>query len=281
MSPKASKSARKRIPKKSKLTMAEQAERHVLYEEAVQCAEAEIDFVDQAFEQLRGRKATWLREDFCGTAVTACEWVLRRKTNHAIGVDLDADVQEWGRERHITKLARARERIELVNDDVMQVQCRPVDIVLAMNFSYWVFKERKLLLQYFNNVLGGLGPDGVLMLDAYGGADAHRQMRERTPMDGFTYVWHQKRHDPITGDILCQIHFTFPDGSSLKKAFSYDWRLWSLPELRDVLLEAGFGKVTVYWEGTDPKTGEGNGEYSPAEHGEADPAFVVYIVAQK
>jgi hypothetical protein len=30
--------------------------------------------------------------------------------------------------------------------------------------------------------------------------------------------------------LVCHIHFDFEDGSRLERAFSYDWRLWSLPE---------------------------------------------------
>ena len=84
--------------------MADAADRHVYYEKAVQCVESEIDFVDATFTRLRKRKAEKLREDFCGTTNTSCEWVKRRKTNIAYCVDLDEEVLEWGRnnspERH-------------------------------------------------------------------------------------------------------------------------------------------------------------------------------------
>ena len=51
--------------------------------------------------------------------------------------------------------------------------------------------------------------------------------------------------------------------------------------LAELLAEAGFSQVDVYWEGTDEETGEGSGEYYPTLEGEADPAWVAYIVAQK
>ena len=277
---KSSRSGRNRTRKKSRPTMAERADRHELYEEAVQCVEAEIDFVDETFEELRGRKATLLREDFCGTANTACEWVRRRKSNRAYAVDLDADVQQWGREHHVAKLGKAQDRIELVNADVLKVKCEPVDVVLAMNFSYWIFKDRKLMRSYFRRVRNALAPDGLFILDAYGGSDAHQELSERTKLDGFTYVWEQKSLNPITGELVCNIHFNFPDGSRIKNAFSYDWRLWTVPEIREILLEAGFERATVYWQGTEEETGEGNGEFTPTEQGEADPAFIVYIVAE-
>jgi hypothetical protein len=56
--------------------------------------------------------------------------------------------------------------------------------------------------------------------------------------------------------------------------------LYTAPELKDILLEAGFRKVTVYWEGEDEE-GEGNGIFTPDEKGEADLAWIAYIVAEK
>jgi hypothetical protein len=281
MSPKASRAKTARNKKKQKPTRAERADRHTLYEKSVQDVVVEIDFVDETYAGLRGRKAKWLREDFCGTANAACEWVRRRPGNHAVGVDLDREVQAWGEARHVAGLGRGKSRIELLNANVLDVECPKVDIVLAMNFSYWVFKERRMLRAYYRHVHEGLNEGGLFILDAYGGADAHRELRERTKIGKFTYIWDQERYDPITGEILCHIHFTFDDGSRMKKAFTYDWRLWSLPEIREVLLEAGFRQATVYWEGTDEKTQEGNGIFTPADHGDADEAFIVYIVAEK
>lgn len=272
-------SPRRAAPKKA--TKAEKADRHVLYQEAVQSVEAEIDFVDEIFEKVRGRKASLLREDFCGTANTACEWVTRRKNNRAIGVDLDADVLDWGRQNNLAKLPPdARSRVELVNGDVLTSQTERPEIVLAMNFSYWLFKERKTLLKYFKTIHKALIDDGVFFLDAYGGWDAHRTIRESRDCEGFTYIWDQHAFDPISHTMACFIHFRFPDGSRMNRAFSYEWRLWSLPELRELLSEAGFGKVTIYWEGADDD-GDGNGEFEPIEHAESDPGWICYLVAEK
>jgi len=267
--------------KKKSDNMASKADRHVLYEDSVQCVESEIDFVDDTFKSLRNRKAQVLREDFGGTANTSCEWVRRRKRNRAIAVDLDSDVQDWGRKHHVAKLGDARERITLLNENVLDVKTEPADIVLAMNFSYWIFKEREQMRRYFRSVRESMADDGVFFLDAYGGSDAYKEMRERTKYDDFTYIWDQASFDPITGDMVCKIHFSFPDGSRMKNAFTYDWRLWTLPEIREILLEAGFQRVTVYWQGDDEDSDEGNGEFEPAEHGEADEAWIVYITAEK
>lgn len=267
--------------KKKRDNMASKADRHALYEDSVQCVEAEIDFVDDTFKTLRKRKARLLREDFGGTANTSCEWARRRKSNRAIAVDLDPEVQAWGRKHHVAKLGKAKDRVTLLNENVLDVKTEPVDVVLAMNFSYWLFKERDQMRRYFENVREGLVEDGVFFLDAYGGSEAFKEMRERTKYDDFTYVWDQASYNPITGDMLCKIHFNFPDGSRMKNAFTYDWRLWTLPEVREILLEAGFQRVTVYWQGDDEDSDEGNGEFEPTEHGEADEAWIVYITAEK
>jgi cyclopropane fatty-acyl-phospholipid synthase-like methyltransferase len=263
-------------------TQAERADRHILYQKAVQDTGFEFEFVDATFKRLRGRTAHTLREDFCGTAAMCCEWVRQRRDNRAIGVDLDAAVLDWGRVHNLAELKPAEQRrVHLVEGNVLEVDLEPVDLLLAMNFSYQCFKDRATLRHYFERARAGLVDDGVMILDVFGGYDAIREMTERTKHKKFTYIWDQHRYDPVTGEILCHIHFAFPDGSKLKKAFSYDWRLWSLPELQEILREAGFQRVTVYWQGTEEKTNEGNGIFEPAEHGDADPAWICFISAEK
>ena len=261
-------------------SQAERRDRHVLYENAVQHVAAEIDFIDATLSALRGRRALRLREDFCGTANTACEWVRRRPANLAWGVDLDAAVLDWSRAHKIPKLTgRQQQRLRLMNVDVLRVRIEPVDVVLAMNFSYWVFRDRGSMKRYFRKVRDGLTADGIFFLDAYGGYEACQEMEESTVHDGFTYIWDQASFNPINSDITCHIHFKFRDGSRLDRAFTYHWRLWTLPELTEMLEECGF-RASVYWEGTD-RNGEGDGNFTPATVGEADAAWIAYIVAEK
>ena len=268
--------------KSAKQTMAQVADRHILYEESVQNTDTEFEFVDGVFKRIRGRKALSLREDFCGTASMCCEWVTRRAKNTAIGVDLDEAVLAWGRENNLAKLkSKQRERITLLQENVLTVDTDPVDLTLAMNFSYQIFKDRKTLKSYFRNVHKGLGDEGVFIIDAFGGYDAFRELKEKTEHDGFAYVWDQASYNPISGDIVCHIHFHFPDKSKMKNAFTYEWRLWTLPELQELLVEAGFKNITVYWQGTDEETGEGNGEFDPATVGDADPGWISFISAEK
>ena len=264
---------------------ADTADRHRLYELSVQCAEAEIDFIDAAYKKLRGRRARLLREDFCGTANVCCEWVRRRKTNRAIGVDLDPEVLDWGRSHQLAALKPAQtRRISLLQKNVLAVQTEPPDIISAMNFSYWLFKDRKDLKRYFRRVHKQLADDGIFFMDAYGGYDSFREIEEEREIEdggsSFTYVWEQEKYDPISGNLICHIHFDFTDGSRLEKAFSYDWRLWTLPEIRELLAETGFSRITVYWQGFDDE-GEPDGDFQPVSEGEADAGWICYISAEK
>jgi len=264
-------------------TMAELADRHKLYELSVQCSESEIDFVDATFKSIRKKNAKLLREDFCGTANVCCDWVKRRKNNKAIGVDIDSEVVEWGENNNLDKLAEAESsRIQLINENVLTVQTEPVEIISAMNFSYWLFKSRKDLKHYFQSVHNALAPSGILFMDAYGGYDSFKEIKEKTKhkKHKFTYIWEQEKYDPISGELTCHIHFKFPDGSKLKKAFSYSWRLWTLPEIRELLDEVGFSKVTIYWQGFD-EDGDPDGDFKPTTEGEADPSWICYLSAEK
>ena len=171
-------------------------------------------------------------------------------------------------------------RLDVLIEDVREVDIEPVDTIVAMNFSYYLFK-RDALREYFARVREGLVDDGIFFLDAYGGSESFEEMEEERDLDGFTYVWDQHHYNPINGDVINKIHFRFPDGTEMKNAFIYEWRLWTLPELTELLTEAGFSNVTVYWEGTDEETEEGDGVFVPAAVGEACAGWITYIVAEK
>ncbi|MFQ6006745.1 MAG: class I SAM-dependent methyltransferase, partial [Woeseia sp.] len=264
-----------------KLTMADKADIHELYEKSVQNVEHEVEFLQKTFQEIRGRTAHVLREDFCGTASVCCEWVRQGQEFQAFGVDIDPAVLEWGREHRVVRLSAADQaRVSLIEGDVRSTETPPVDLLAAFNFSYFIFDTRDRLRAYFKRAYDALKDDGLLFVDLFGGPEAQEETREKTKYKRFTYIWDQAEFHPVTNYLRCHIHFKFKDGSKIKKAFTYEWRLWSAPEIREVLAEAGFLKSTLYWEGED-EDGEGNGEFTPDEKGEADLAWIAYIVAEK
>jgi hypothetical protein len=194
-------------------------------------------------------------------------------------------VLDWGLDHQLKRLKSSqRKRIELIEENVLSVETEPMQIISAMNFSYWLFKERRDLKNYFQRVHSQLAEDGILFMDAYGGYDSYKEIEEEREIeDGdttFTYTWEQEKYDPISGNLICHIHFEFEDGSRMKRAFSYDWRLWSLPEINELLKEVGFSKVTFYWQGFD-ENDEPDGVFLPVNKGEADAGWICYITAEK
>ncbi len=266
-------------PKAVSTKIARGADRHRLYEESVQEVETDVTLIERIFKRRYGRTPRILREDFCGTAAMCCEWVRSHEDNRAIGIDLEPEVLEWCRTNHFPKLdADQRARVELHLADVLEDETTGVDVTCAFNFSYFCFQTRELLLRYFQCAYKSLADEGLFVIDLYGGADAQRTMTETREQEGFDYVWDQHVFDPVTHHVINYIHFEFPDGSRIDRAFSYDWRQWTIPEIREAMRDAGFQDTEAYWERTDHKTNEGTGVYYRCERAADDPAWVAYVV---
>ncbi len=78
---------------------------------------------------------------------------------------------------------------------------------------------------------------GCAVARRYGGADAQRMSDETRELEDFDYIRDHYSFDPITNEVVNYIHYEFDDGSRMRRAFRYDWRLWSVPELREILSE--------------------------------------------
>ncbi len=277
---------RQKKPLKGKRLTAKQADKHTLYQLSVQAPEEDSKFFARLFKRLAGRPLRLFREDFCGTAILSCHHVRNHKKNRALCVDIHAPTLAWAEEHNVAALpATARERVSLVCADVLDVKRPRADLTAALNFSYSCFKDRKSLLKYVKRAYAGLAGDGVFVMDAWGGSDTQLEQVEEREIDEqghrFTYCWDQHRFDPVSYETTCKIHFEFGDGSRMENAFVYDWRLWTLPELRELMTEAGFEDVHVLWEGTDTETDEGNGVFRRVRRGEADAAWIAYVVGCK
>ena len=268
-------------------------DKYSLYEASVQCVDADLDFCERVYRKANGKPLRILREDFCATAAIACGFAARDPSHLALGVDLDPHVLEQAARRNVRPLdAATRSRVRLLHANVLEVTSPHVECVAALNFSYWVFKRRADLLAYFRAAWRSLRPGGVFVLDAFGGTDALSESTDRRPIaattlhDGtrvprFTYVWRQARFDAVSHDFLCHIDFELKDGRKWTRAFTYDGRLWTLPELADVLAEAGFAESAVYTDGWDEKRKEGDGVYRRRTRVENDGVWIAYVVARK
>lgn len=252
-----------------------------MYESSVQNPEAEVEILQDNFLEIRGRKALSLREDFCGTGYLMSKWVQQGSQYVAYGVDLDEDPMIFGRKRHVSLLTDDQQkRVKYIKGNVLDSVTPKVDISVALNFSYYIFKRRSVLVNYFKHVLKHLKNDGVFFLDLFGGPDSQTVLEEKRQYKGFTYFWDCAHFNPITNECLFYIHFQPKGKNKIKKAFEYDWRMWTFPEIREALVEAGFKKTIAYWEKENRK-GEGTGIYYATDKAENSASWVAYIAALK
>ena len=262
---------------------AKTADKYALYQLAVQSAEQDVVFLLDTYKALRNRTPYHFREDFCGTCLLSANWVMQGEKFTTESYDIDPEPLAWGLENNLKPLGQSMQRVVQYQEDARNPSRQAPDVRCAQNFSYWVFKTRAEMLDYFIGVQKDLANDGMFVIDLHGGPESIQELEEETEMadESFTYVWDQDSINPITGEARLHIHFRFPDGSQMTDAFIYDWRLWSIPELKDILMEAGFSAADCYWEGTDEDGESGDGNFSISEEGEACLSYVAYLVAQK
>lgn len=264
------------------LPTARNADRHDLYQRSVQLPEHETRFFERVFEAHTGRRPLHLREDFCGTALLCAHWVKSHPERTAMGLDTSRPTLEWGRAHNLPAIGAAATRVTLVEQDVLVPTRRKFDVIGAHNYSYQVFHEREQLLRYFRAAHRSLADDGLFVLDALGGFESTQARVERRRIGGgVTYIWEQEPYDAINAHFVCHISFEFRDGTALRRCFTYDWRHYSLSELRDLLFEAGFVSVDTYWEGTDASGRRGSGVYRRVTRAENEPVWNAYLVARK
>ena len=264
---------------------------HYLYEASVQGAGTDLDFAARLFKKKNGRAPLDLREDFCGTAALACEWVRRSARHRAWGVDIDRPTLDWGLQHNVSQLSPDAGKLKLICADVLKAKTPPADLVMALNFSYCVFKTRDLLRTYFKKTVDALKDDGLFILDIYGGTEAvtaklePRKVAAFTAADGtripaFKYIWDQAEYNVIDHHVVNHIHFNIPGTGKINKAFTYDWRLWTLPELQELLIEAGFRSAEVYLHGWTA-AGESDDIYRRRQHYENSLGWVAYVAGIK
>lgn len=279
--------SKKQKSKSGKPTLAERADKFICYQKSVQTPEHEVEFFEKAYRDANGRvKPQSLREDFCGTFAVCCKWVGSNRQRTAVGVDLCGDTLQWGRDHNLVKLSESEKaRVKLLHQDVRKRNRPQVDVLAAQNFSFWIFKTRKELVDYFRVARANLKPGGIMVMDMMGGGECYTEelvdKRKITKgKKGFTYMWEQATFNPVTADASFYISFKFADGSKLKRAFEYHWRFWTIPEVRELLKEAGFSESHVYWENED-EDDENYGEWERGEDAPSNPSWISYIVALK
>ncbi|KAI8810615.1 hypothetical protein BJ742DRAFT_799533 [Cladochytrium replicatum] len=286
-------------------TIAETVDRHEVYHKAVQLPEEDVrnlqTFYKRAHEEVSrmGRRrvkksggeddddlgervqATLLREDFCGTAIVCREWSKLSPENIAYGVDLDAAVLDYA-----DKVTQS-ERVKLYWGDVLVDQHKPVapsdqnvrivedddtptadkrgslgalpkvDIIAGLNYGVCYFGDRTTLVKYLRASRSRLRDGGVLVVDVFGGGNVTSgkgRIVERR-FEDFTYYFEQRGYER--------------DGSWLRSVFRYTFRAYTIPEIREAMIEAGFSETMVWWAPSGSSVDEDDDEEDDDKKSEA------------
>ena len=232
---------------------------------------------------VHGRNPRILGEDFSGTAALSRAWVELDPRNRAIAVDQDPAVVA----SLVARLSEAcasspiGNRLRTITASVLRAK-PPCDILACTNFPICYWHTRPHLLAYLKHARRRLKPRGIFVADLYGGSSAFQTGKQTVRLkhrgQRIEYIWEQKMADPISGRVLNAIHFRIGK-RVLKNAFTYDWRLWSIPELSEAMREAGFRTVEVYDSLGDAMDQHGNIIVHPAT--ELSDPYIVYVVARK
>ncbi len=261
-------------------------DRFDLYELCVQSPEYDARMIDAIYRVGKpprrstvGRRGSKLSrcslilgEDFCGTAAIARAWVDMDESRKAVAVDHDREVIErailsnaqpfsHGGHRHSIGAAAgmdsvARTRIDYLLADARDAEDR-ADVIALLNFAVCELHDRASLVGYLSHARRRLRKHGRLVCDIYGGADAFVPSQTHRTFDHpagheVEYTWEQRKANPLTGMVENAIHFRVRPGrrskqwSTHRDAFVYHWRLWSIPELREAMSEAGFASTEVF-----------------------------------
>ncbi|MCX6116923.1 MAG: hypothetical protein NT027_05235 [Proteobacteria bacterium] len=273
-------------PKKKIKKPVEKFDPYLLYLNSVQSPEHDAELLLKMWDKEIGRSRgpLVLQEDFCGTAALCYEWVQLNHEFQAVGIDLEPSALKWGKDHFEDHLIEdATDRVKLVCGDVLIDHGIKPNIICALNFSYFFIKQRSVLLEYFKTAKNSLAgsKDGLLIIDSFGGPEylmPHEDRRRNSEMK-FSYLWTIDSFDAVKHHLQCHISFQ-RDGESLRKnVFNYDWRLWSVPELTDLLIEAGFKTVSYWAEGLTTK-GYGDGKFKPIKTEKNCQAWVIYLIAK-
>lgn len=255
-----------------------------------------------------------LGEDFCGTAALSRAWCALSPGFRAVGIDIDTPTLA-----RATRLSAGTPNLTLLCADVLRARAR-ADLIAVLNFSIGEIHDRAGLLKYLKRCRARLNPGGVFICDIYGGADCFEtglidqgiKLPRDHPAgkggDRILYSWEQRSADPLTARVVNAMHFEVRPGRPaaprrnsrssrsastaaeqratpkplvLINAFVYHWRLWSIPELRDAMHEAGFRSTAVYPRTAGATDAEGNlythAIDDPTELGDS---FNVFVVAR-
>ena len=115
--------------------LSEDFDKFKYYGQAVQSPDADAEFLSKTYQEIKGKKATVMREDFCAAFALCCEWVKLDPNYKAIGIDLDEECLNYGTSNYLSRLTdEEKSRVNTIKDDVLKKDHPKADLICALNF---------------------------------------------------------------------------------------------------------------------------------------------------
>jgi hypothetical protein len=254
-----------------------------LYERTVLSAAHEVSFIARVYEEAFARAPTDLREDFAGTAAVAVGFVRSRSERRATAVDVDPAPLAYGERVHLGALSsHVRARVRIVAGDVTAVESGPHDVIHVGNASHNAIHDVNALAHYVERSYARLHEEGLLVVEVFGGTvhTGPGVVDDETHTRGITHRFYSASFDPLTHGRVYFIDFICDDGAVFERAFTYDWRMWTLAELEPLLRTAGFSDVYFYVEHRDA-SGTPAGPFVRVGEAPSGERFVCYLIGVK
>ncbi len=220
--------------------------KHNLYQNTVQNPKREVEFYKKTYRMIFKVLPTKIREDFCGTGLFSCEWVKNNVNNIAVGIDFDEETLRWGRENNINNLNSGYDRIKLLNQNVLEPfdETEKFDIISSMNYSHFLLTKRKDLVKYFSNVRKNIFK-GLYIIDFFGGSHVFEEHKHNNQSD--IYEFKNEQMNIVDNITNCILNFKNKyKNNQLETLFSYNFRVYSLIELKEALEDAGFKTFKIF-----------------------------------
>jgi hypothetical protein len=218
-----------------------------LYQKSVQNAKKEAEFFRKVFRLIFNKVATTFREDFCGTGLLSCEWVKSNVMNSAVGLDFDQETLDWGIANNVNNLSSGSERIQLLNQNVLDEfdTKQKFEIICSLNYSHFLLPQRKMILKYFTNMVKNLETKGIFIMDFYGGSHIYSDHKYQHNKSSNFYEFSGKQMNIIANTSKCSLNYKVKK-NKYKPFFSFNFRIYSIIELREALEEAGLTQFKLY-----------------------------------
>ncbi len=257
-----------------------------LYQKSVQNAKKEAEFFRKVYRLIYNKVPETFREDFCGTGLLSCEWVKSNVMNSAVGLDFDKETLEWGRDNNINNLTSGADRIKLLEQNVLDEfdQSQKFDIICSLNYSHFLLQKRKEIFKYFSNMVQNLQTKGIFILDFYGGSHIFTDHKYQRSKSSSFYEFSGKKMNILNNQSACSLNYKIKK-NKYKPMFSFNFRIYSIIELREALEEVGLNGFKLYIKEIEGDDEDDYSEYQEVEiDGEYYPEserLTGYLIAYK